>query len=45
MFVSAPIAMNFKGYDEKEIRESMAVDRYIAQLEKEEFFIPRDVLV
>ena len=45
MFVSAPITVNFKEYDERAIRESMAVNRYIAQLEREEFFIPRDVLV
>jgi len=45
MFVSAPITVNFKEYDERAIRESMAVDRHIAQLEREEFFIPRDVLV
>jgi len=45
MFVSAPITVNFKVYDERAIRESMAVDRYIAHLEREEFSIPRDGLV
>jgi hypothetical protein len=45
MFVSAPITVNFKEYNEREIQESMAVDRYIAKLEREEFFVPRDVLV
>ena len=44
MFVSAPIARNFKEYNEREIRERTAVDHYIAKLESEVFFVPRDVV-
>ena len=44
MFVFAPIALNFKEYNEREIRERTAVDHYIAKLESEVFFAPRDVL-
>lgn len=44
MFVSAPIALNFREYNEREIRERTAVDHYIAKLESEVFFAPRDVL-
>jgi hypothetical protein len=45
MFVAAPIVRNFREYNEKEVRERVAVDRYIAKLEREEFFVPHDVLV
>jgi hypothetical protein len=45
MFVAAPIAKNFREYNEQEVRERVAVDRYIAKLEREEFFVPHDVLV
>jgi hypothetical protein len=45
MFVSAPIIANFKEYDERAARERAAVDRYIAQLEREEFFTSQDALV
>jgi len=45
MFVSAPIALNFREYNEREIRERTAVDHYIATLQSEVFFTPRDVLL
>jgi hypothetical protein len=41
MFVSAPIILKFKEYNEQEARERVAVERYIAKLESEEFLIPR----
>jgi hypothetical protein len=31
-------------YNEREIRERTAVDHYIAKLESEVFFVPRDVV-
>src|SRR5262245_15716198 len=43
MFVSAPIVLKFKEYNEREIRERTAVDHYIRKLEREEFFNPHDV--
>jgi hypothetical protein len=45
MFVTAPIIAKFREYDEREAQERAAVDRYIAQLEKEEFFASRDALL
>jgi hypothetical protein len=45
MFVATPIVRNFKEYNEQEVGERVAVDRYIAKLEREEFFVPRAALV
>ena len=45
MFVSAPIILRFKEYNEREIRERTAVDHYIGKLETEEFFNPHEVLL
>jgi hypothetical protein len=45
MFVAAPIILKFREYKEGEIRERTAVDQFIAKLEREEFFTPRDVLL
>jgi hypothetical protein len=45
MLVAAPIVKNFREYNEQEVRERVAVDRYIAKLEREEFFVPHDLLV
>jgi hypothetical protein len=45
MFVVAPIVRNFREYNEQEVGERVAVDRYIAKLEREEFFVPRAALV
>jgi hypothetical protein len=45
MFVAAPIIANFKEYNEQEIQERIAVDRYIAELEREEFFTRQRALV
>ncbi len=45
MFVSAPIIAKFKKYNEQEARERVAVERYIAKLENEEFLTPHDALV
>ena len=45
MFLSAPIIARFKEYDEQTIQERTAVDRYIAELEREEFFTRQSALV
>jgi hypothetical protein len=45
MFVAAPIIQNLREYSEEEVRKRMAVDRYLADLERQEFFDPHDALV
>jgi hypothetical protein len=45
MLVAAPIIANFKEYNEQKVQEHIAVDRYIAELEREEFFALHDALV
>ncbi len=45
MFVAAPIIQNLREYSEEEVRKRMAVDRYLAELERQEFFDPHDALV
>ncbi|MCI0423123.1 MAG: hypothetical protein L0387_09300 [Acidobacteria bacterium] len=45
MFVAAPIIANFKEYNEQKIQERIAVDRYIAGLEREEFLTRQGALV
>jgi hypothetical protein len=45
MFVAVPIVRNFREYNEQEVGDRVAVDRYIAKLEREEFFVPRAALV
>ena len=45
MFVTVPLIANFRGYSEREVQERAAVDRYIAWLEKEEFFTSRDAVL
>ena len=40
MFAWVPIGLKFHEYDEREVQERLAIDRYIAWLEREEFFIP-----
>jgi len=44
MFVSAPIVLKFREYNEREIRERTAVDHYIHELERHEFFTHFDML-
>jgi len=45
MYLSVPIAANFKEYNEQQVRERIQVDRSLGQLEREAFFAPNVVLV
>ena len=40
MHISIPLIVHFREYDEQEVLERIAIDRYIDKLEKEEFFTP-----
>jgi hypothetical protein len=45
MYLSAPIAANFKEYNEQQVLERIQVDRYLDRLEREAFFAPNVALV
>ena len=45
MYLSAPLIANFREYDERKVRERIAVDRYIDKLEREAFFTPNNAFV
>jgi len=45
MYVSAPIIANFKEYNERQVQERIAVDRYLDKLEREVFFTPNGAFV
>jgi hypothetical protein len=45
MYLSVPLITNFKEYDERKVRERIAVDRYIDTLEREAFFTPNNAFV
>jgi hypothetical protein len=45
MHIAIPLVARFKEYNEQEVSERVAVERYIKKLEKEEFFTSNSVLV
>ncbi len=45
MYISVPIAANFKEYNEQQVRERLQVDRYIDRLERDVFFTPNAAMV
>ena len=45
MYISVPIAANFKEYNEQQVRERLQVDRYINRLERDVFFTPNAAMV
>jgi hypothetical protein len=45
MYLSAPITANFRAYDERKVRERIAVDKYMETLKLEMFFTSNGALV
>jgi hypothetical protein len=45
MHLSAPIIANFREYDERQVQERIAVDKYMETLKREVFFTPNGALV